>query len=238
MIKVLAFLLIFSFSSSALANPSCKDLNASWAKQHQQGVKFFGFKNQSFSCPSELSNIATAFYYLDNIKIVDNNGNEIFDYYSYVFENLEVVFKSSQPGNSAEPGIMNIGSGLYATHDSNGKLLNPVGIEGPEILVHERKHMDFKNVKHVKCNPSDNNYRCDSRFHDLHNGEATIDDPNVGAYSASITYLTDSILYGQGTDLSKVSAKFLIKDLLSNNFKSSGITNTQYTNVLKRIGAL
>ena len=237
MIKVLAFLLIFSFSSSALARPSCKELNASWAKQ-QQLVEIIGFETQSFPCPSEAANVATAFYYLDQINIINDNGNEIFDYYSYVFEKLEFVFKSQSVSTSAEIGVISIGSGIYATHDSNGNLVAPVGIEGPAALVHERKHMDANNVRHVKCTPSSKSKSCDSQFHDLHSGEASLDDNNVGAYSASIAYTTDALLYGKNNDLSKSGARFLIKYYLSNNFKSSGITNAQYTNVLKRIGAL
>ena len=98
--------------------------------------------------------------------------------------------------------------------------------------------MDAGNLKHVKCMPSDQYKDCDPKFHDLAGGEADIFDTTVGAYSVSISYITDTILHGRGNDLSAAKSKYVIKKLLSNNFKSSGITNTQYTNVLKRIGAL
>ena len=237
--KLLAFLLIFSFSSSALARPSCKELNSSWAKQHQQGVEFVSFGKKSFSCPSETANVATAFYYLDTIDIIDNSGNEIFDYYSYVFNKLTHVIKAdSDAASSASSSIIIIGSSLYATHSPSGKPYDPIGIEGAETLVHERKHMDAGNLKHVKCKPSDQYKDCDPKFHDLVAGEADIFDTHVGAYSVSVSYITDTILHGRGNDLSVARSKYVIKDLLSNRFKSSGITNTQYTNVLNRINAL
>lgn len=239
---ILALLFVLGLTVSAHAAPTCEQLNEAWPRYHQRTM-IIGWENKPFPCPSEEANVAAAFYYLENIRMIDANGREVFDYFEYVMEELKLVMRADRASaSSATLEAISIGSSIFETHDADGNLLNLVGIEGALVLVHERKHMDFNseeklfNVKHVKCKPTDRYKDCGAKFHSLHNGEADIGDLDVDAYSVSVAYLTDVLIHGKGPEFSRSSAIYNLRYILNERFLPSGITTKQRADAMRLVG--
>ncbi len=172
------------------------------------------------------------------------NGAIKFDYYDYVMSNLDYVIRSTR-NHSASAGdrIINIGTLTYATHNDKGTPLKDIGIDGAEMLVHEVAHMLSGRVKHIKCQPSDKYRNCGGQFHSILVGDAEFDDPAVDAYSISVAYLTDVILFGEGRYYNRERAVYLIEFILNNRFVKrspehpNGITEQQIEAALKLVNA-
>ena len=193
--------------------------------------------DEQFPCPdtdadeNEISHGRFSYYHaakqfnmLDQVDIIDPQGNESFDYYSYVTSGVD----------SMRLRLDDLDVFEAQGEDGFGDILLPnrffreSSIQGPSALVHERRHFDNDNVAraHVICDSgeSQGTQNCDDYNPAWENG---------GAYHYDLMYLLGVATNANLTDLQRRSAKWYLTYEVSNSF--NGLSNTEAQRILDMI---
>ena len=151
-----------------MKNKYSKEIYFAWEKlpfPKEKFIKQIGvspYIDEAFPCPSLAASSDTlkeskySYYHaakqlnmLDKINVLDSQGNEIFDYYSYVVEGLDTMGLRSDDLDVFEA----VGEDSFGDIYLPNRFFQESTFHGTAALVHERRHFDNDKAarKHVVC---------------------------------------------------------------------------------------
>lgn len=200
----------------AVPKPSCAELNASWPRYVEDlGIRLKYWSGGSVKCPSREAALASALYYLEELRIV--RGSDRMDCYRYVADRTYVTVPTNDhASNATTMGGLNIGTSFSSLTDAT--------INGAETLVHEAYHMGLDGAVHVKCKPHLKVKTCDEKFRLMLNPAREFNRPDIGAMSASVSYLVDIYRHAELTEEEKRRVRFRVRDRIENNFVPGAVS--------------